>query len=212
MSRVDEIEDVLRQAAPLCLDVSRQAQNASAALRDTEWARVNLARTASANQVAGTARRRIACDQLVVRSGDFNGALEFTTSDSQHNQGQYYLRSQKVAIILTVRRKPHEEDEQPVSLQLQLADMRHLVAFEREVVVYLEIPPLGKEPRFEIATRGQELISHRLIDLIDDNGPDAMPTTIPTIGPRLTPPSPVVKPAAMPDEHESAEGGEGNHG
>jgi len=206
MSRQDDIEELLRQVAPLFLNVSRSAQVAADSLRGTDWARVNLTRTASANQVAGTARRRIACDRLVDRRDELGGALEFTTTDPEHNQGRYYLRSMETAILLTVRRKPHERDEQPLSLQLQLEGMRELVAFEDEAVVYLEIPPLGQEPQFEITTRGQETIVHRLIDLISGDGEYGSGNTeLTPVGPRPIPPRPSVTSTLMPGRDDSLE-------
>jgi hypothetical protein len=206
MARQDDIEDLLRQVSSPFLSVAREAQSAAAELPDTNWGRHHLLRTASANQVSGTARRRIACDLLVARQGEFNGLLEITTSDSEHNQGRYYLRSTDVAALLTVRRKPHDEDDQPAALQLQFDDMRELVAFADEIVVYFAVPPLGQESRFEIATRGQEVIVHRLIDLIDrDGNRDSDAVTHPVAGPRPTPPVPAVRSTLVPEIEEDNE-------
>lgn len=209
MSRQDDIEVLLGRVAPFFLEVSRDAQIAADGLRGTDWARVNLTRTASVNQVAGTARRRIACDRLVDRRDELDGALEFSTTDAEHNQGRYYLRSTETAILLTVRRKPHERDEQPRSLQLQLEGMRELVAFDDDAVVYLEIPPLGQEPLFEITTRGEETIVHRLIDLIggdDEHGTGS--AELAPVGPRPVPPRPSVTSALVPGRDESQESAE----
>jgi hypothetical protein len=209
MARQDDIEDLLRQVARPFLSIAREAQSAAHELRDTDWARRHLTRTASANQVSGTARRRIACDLLVARQDQLNGLLEVTTRDSEHNQGRYYLRSTAVAVLLTVRRKPHDEDDQPAALQLQFENMRGLVAFEDEIVVYLAIPPLSEEPRFEIATRGQEVIVHRLVDLIDrDDEADGGATT-PFPGPRSLPPTPDVRSTMIPKVDEANEDNRG---
>jgi hypothetical protein len=203
MARQDDIEDLLRRVSRPFLKVAREAQTAAAELGNTDWGRRHLVRRASANQVSGTARRRIACDLLVARQDEFDGLLEVTTSDSEHNQGRYYLRSTDVAALLTVRRKPHEEDDQPAALQLQFDHMRELVTFADEIVVYLAIPPLGEESRFEIATRGQELIVHRLVDLIDrDDDEDSNGITRPFPGARLAPPVPAVRSTIVPEVEE----------
>ena len=200
MARQDDIEKLLRRVAPLFLCIAREAQRAAEELRDTDWGRRHLMRTASANQVGGTARRRIACDLIVARQDQLTGLLEITTSDSDHNQGRYYLRSTDVAVLVTVRRKPHDEDDQPAAFQLQFESMRELVAFAEEIVVYFGIPPLGHEPRFEVATRGEEVIVHRLVDLID-RGDDADPNASgePLPGPRPAPPAPAVRSTIVPE-------------
>jgi hypothetical protein len=203
MARQDQIEDLLRQVSRPFLSIAREAQTAASELRDTDWGRHHLVRTASANQVSGTARRRIACDLLVDRQDEFNGLLEVTTSDSEHNQGRYYLRSTDVAAVLTVRRKPHDEDDHPAALQLQFDNMRDLVAFADEIVVYFAIPPLGEESRFEIATRGHEVIVHRLVDLIDlGDDADSNGTRHPLPGPRPAPPAPAVRSTIVPKVEE----------
>jgi hypothetical protein len=210
LAEQDDIELHLRRIAPLCLEIARDAQEEADALRGSDWGRRNLSRTASANQVSGTARRRMVCDTLVERRGEFDGLLEVTSTESAQNQGQYYMRSTEPAFVLTVRRKPHEEDEQPVALQMQLAGMRELVELEDEVIVYFEIPPHGKEPCFEIVTRGQERIAHRLCDLIDDHGDSgpADPMSGPApIGPRPKPPAPSIRSTLVPAESTEDEHG-----
>jgi hypothetical protein len=204
MTRQDDVEDLLREVARPFLSVAREAQTAAHDLRHTDWARRHLARTASVNQVSGTARRRIACDLVVARQEQLNGLLEVATRDSDHNQGRYYLRSTAVAVLLTVRRKPHDEDDQPAALQLQFENMRELVAFEDEVVVYFAIPPLGEEPRFEIATRGQEVIVHRLVDMIVDDEDNAdRGAATPSLAPRPVPPTPGVRSTIIPEVEET---------
>jgi hypothetical protein len=206
MARQDDVEQLLRQVAQPLLPIAREAQTAAAEFRDTDWARRNLERTASVNHVSGTARRRIACDLIVARRDVFANLFEVITSDSEHNQGRYYLRSTSVAVLLTVRRKPHDEDKQPATLQMQFDNMRELVEFEDEIIVYFAIPPFGEEPRFEIATRGEEVIVHRLVDLIarddyDDDGDLGLPVTL---GPRPVPPTPGVRSTIVSDD-ETAE-------
>jgi hypothetical protein len=200
MAQQDEIEQLLRRVAPLCLEVSYEAQRETDGLRNSDWGRRNLSRSASANQVAGTARRRIACDNLVDRCGQLGGVLEVSVTDSAQNQGQYYLRSTDPACVLTVRRKAHKEDDQPLPLQLQIAGMRELVELEDEVVVYLEIPPNGGEPCFEVTTRGRENITHRLCDLIAGEEEDDSGATTPIPGPRPTPPAPGIRSTLQRDE------------
>lgn len=171
MTRQDHIEALLRQIAPLVLDIAQRAQVAAADLADTDWARTNLTRTASVNQVSGTARWRLVGDGLVARATELPEGLAMSTSDEEQNQGRYYLTAPQVAMVLTIRRKPHRDDEQPHALQLQIQGVLEQapVAYEEEIVVYLAVPPLGQEPTFEVATRGRQVISYRLIDLIDDS-------------------------------------------
>jgi hypothetical protein len=195
MTQQDDIEQHLRRLAPLCLEIARDAQREADALRGSDWGRRNLGRTASANQVSGTARRRMVCDTMVERCSEFAGLLEVTSTHPQHNQGQYYMRSTHPAFVMTVRGKPHQEDEQPVALQMQFAGMRELIVLRDEVIVYFEIPANHEEPCFEIITGGHESIVHRLCDLVDDRGDtgtDWMSGPTP-IGPRTGPPAPSIR-------------------
>jgi hypothetical protein len=170
MARQKDIEQLLRDVAPLFLDIAERAQQAAAALEETEWARTNLPRTAAVHQVSGTARWRITGDGIVSRESELPAELELSSCDKEQNQGRYYLRAPHVAVVLTVRRKPHRDDEQPNALQMQLQEvLEHApVAFEEQIVVYLAVPSLGHAPTFEVATRGKETISYRLVDLIDN--------------------------------------------
>lgn len=191
MARQDDIEDLLRQVAPLFLDIAQGAQLAAADLPDTTWGLTNLTRTASLNQVAGVARWRMAADRIVDRRGELPDGLMLATTDDEQNQGRYYLVSVDAAIVLTVKRKPHKDDEQPEALQMQIQGVKALapIAYKDEVVVYLAVPPLGKEPTFEVTTRGKEPLSYRLIDLIEDwyfDSPDDFGPTIHRLPP--TPP------------------------
>jgi hypothetical protein len=197
MARQDDIEDLLRQVAPLFLDIAQGAQVAAADLPDTEWGMTNLTRTASLNQVAGVARWRMVADRIVDRRAELPAGLTLATSDDEQNQGRYYLVSVDAAIVLTVKRKPHKDDEQPEALQLQIQGVQALapVAYNDEVVVYLAVPPFGQEPTFEVTTRGKEPLSYRLIDLIDDRyfddqddfGPTVFPfPPKPTLGPNVS--------------------------
>jgi hypothetical protein len=52
-------------------------------------------------------------------------------------------------------------------MQIQAVLDQAPIDFGEEVVVYLSVPPRGKVPTFEIATKGKEVVSHRLVDLID---------------------------------------------
>src|SRR5919202_1260865 len=116
MTQQEQIEDLLRRAAPLLLDIAEHAQFASAELGDTDWGRRYLARTASVNQVAGTARWRIVGDNIVRRQHELPADLQLSTCDEEQNQGRYYLRAPQVAIVLTIRRKPHPDNEKPEAL------------------------------------------------------------------------------------------------
>jgi hypothetical protein len=210
MTRQDDIENLLRQIAPLFLDVAQEAQVVAADLGDTDWARANLTRTASLNQVAGTARWRMVGDGLVAREAEMPVGLGLSTTDEEQNQGRYYLIAPDLAIVLTIRRKPHPEDEQPHALQLQIAGVLEQapIAYDDEIVVYFAVPPLGREPTFEVATRGKEVISYRLIDLIDDrfDQPDGglSPNVSPL--PPTAPAGPIVRSSLDKDEDKGEEG------
>jgi hypothetical protein len=186
MARQDDIEQLLRDVAPLFLDIAGQAQRAAAELEETDWARRNLPRTAAVHQVSGTARWRITADGIVARQAELPAGLQLSTCDKEQNQGRYYLRAPHVAVVLTVRRKPHRDDEQPNALQLQLQEVLEQapVAFEEEIVVYLAVPSVGHAPTFEVATRGKETISSRLADLVDDKGDAVVVRSLPKLPPR----------------------------
>jgi hypothetical protein len=192
MARQDDIEDLLRQIAPLFLEIAEYAQQAAYDLGETNWARSHLVRTAAVNQVCGTARWRIVGDTIVSRQVELPPGVELSTTDEQQNQGRYYLRAPRLAVVLTIRRKPHRPDEPHAFLQLQIEGVAELapVDFGDEIVIYLAVPPLGQQPKFEVATRGEETISYRLIDLVpedDEEGIEAkvenLPASPPTAGP-----------------------------
>lgn len=169
MARQDDIEELLRSIARLFRSVALDAQTAADEFKATDWARKKLSRTAAVNQVAGTARWRIAADGLVARSVELPRGVELSTSDGEQNQGRYYLRAPKLAVLLTIRRRPHREDDQPKILQLQMTEVlaQAPVDFGDEVVVYLSVPPLGREPRFEVVSRGEIVSTHELCDLVE---------------------------------------------
>ena len=168
MPRQDDIDELLRQIAPLCLEVARYAQGAAAKFADTEWARAHLARTAAVNQVAGTARWRIVGDSIVRRRDELPDDIELSTSDEEQNQGRYYLRAPRLAVVFTIRRKPHSSDDKPAFLQLQIAGVNELapIEYDDDVVIYLSVPRVGYEPTFEVTTRGKATVTRRLVDLI----------------------------------------------
>jgi hypothetical protein len=215
MARQDDIEALLREIAPLFLDIAQGAQVAAADFADTDWARSNLTRTASVNQVSGTARWRMVGDGIVSRDTELPEGLALSTSDEEQNQGRYYLAAREVAVVLTIRRKPHSDDEQPQALQLQIEGVLEQapIAYDEEIVVYFAVPPLGKEPSFEVATRGKEVISYRLIDLIDnrerpkdDSGQAVEPL------PPTPPGGPVVRSVLDATDAEGEEGASELHG
>lgn len=195
MARQDDIEELLRRIAPLFLEIALNAQHASAELATTEWAREHLVRTAAVSQVSGTARWRIAGDGLVNRQAELPDGIELSTTDAEQNQGRYFLRAPRLAVVLTIRRKPHSPDEKPAFLQLQLDGVNELapIDYGDEIVIYLAVPPLGHPPKFEVATRGKETVSYRLLELMgqDDeqgNQPSVenLPDSGPLAGPRVS--------------------------
>jgi hypothetical protein len=196
MARQDDIEDLLKEVAPLLGSIASQAQEASAGLGDTDWARTYLTRTASVNQIAGTARWRMVGDEIVRRQHELPAGLELSTTDEEQNQGRYYLRAPSLAIILTVRRKPHREDDEPKALQMQIDEVLEQapIDYGDKLVVYLAVPPFGQEPRFDVAARGKVAASHKLVDLIDESntGKDARDAK-PEQFPQSAAPGPKVK-------------------
>jgi hypothetical protein len=175
MERQDEIEALLRKAAPVCYAVAKDAQRATTEIMEAEIVRKYLTRSAASNQVGGLAKWRIAGDMLVRRHSELPSELRLSTTDAEQNQGLYYFRSTRPAIVLTLRREPHLEKEEPQALQLQWASViaEAEVDFGGPVVtVYLSVPPLGQEPRFEVTARGESL-TYYLRDLMGGDG-DAM--------------------------------------
>jgi hypothetical protein len=172
MARQQEIKDLLCEVAPLLRSVAQEAQKVSAQLARTEWAKTNMVRDASLNQVTGTARWRMAGDKLVQRQGELPAGLEFSTTHEEQNQGRYYLRAPKLGIVLTIRRKPHKKDDEPQLLQLQIeAALEYApVDYGDKIVVYLVVGPAGTEPQFDVVNRGEVIDSYRLIDLIKEAG------------------------------------------
>jgi hypothetical protein len=123
MARQDDIEGLLRSIAPVFRSVALDAQNAAEEFKATEWARKHLSRTAAVNQVAGTGRWRIVADKIVARCAELPHGVELSTSDGEQNQGRYYLRAPDLAILLTIRRRPHREEDKPKILQLQMTEV-----------------------------------------------------------------------------------------
>jgi hypothetical protein len=168
VERQNEIEALLRKAAPVCYEVARDAQDAAVEIMATDVARKYLTRLAAANQVGGLAQWRIVGDMLVRRHSELPRELRLSTTDAEQNQGLYYFRSVKPALILTVRREPHLEKDEPRALQLQMASVvaEAEVDFGGPVVTaYLMVPPSGREPMFEVTTRGESL-TYRLSELV----------------------------------------------
>lgn len=191
MARQDEIEQLLRDVSPLFLDIASGAQQAAAELENTEWARRYLSRTAALHQVSGTARWRMTGDGIVARQEELPEGIKLSTCDKEQNQGRYYLQAPDLAVVLTVRRKPHRDDEKPKFLQLQLEQALDAapVAFQEQVVVYLAVPSVGNAPTFEVATRGQQTLSYRLADLVEGTVDRQAPVTVrPVPGPQAPPP------------------------
>lgn len=206
MARQDDIEELLRQIAPLFLEIALNAQHASADLAKTEWARRHLVRTAAVSQVSGTARWRITGDGIVGRQAELPDGIELSTTDAEQNQGRYFLRAPRLAVVLTIRRKPHSSDEKPAFLQLQLDGVNELapIDYGDEIVIYLAVPPLGHPPKFEVATRGKETVSYRLLELIPadrEQGNEPTVENLPDSGP---PAGPHVS-SAMDDDREGTE-------
>jgi hypothetical protein len=203
MARQDDIEELLRRIAPLFLEIARYAQQAAAELGETEWGRAHLVRTATVNQVSGTARWRMVGDGIVTREAELPEDVELSTTDSEQNQGRYYLRAARVAIVLTIRRRPHPPDGHPVFLQLQIDGVNEVapVEFDDDIVVYLAVPRLGYEPRFEVDVRGKQTISYRLIDLVPQDGDEGTPPPVENM-PTGSPPGPIVSSALDDDQEE----------
>jgi hypothetical protein len=174
MQQQDEIEALLHKAAPVCYRAARYAQNATAEIMDAEVVRKYLTRRAAANQVGGLANWRVAGDVLVRWHTELPSELRLSTTDAEQNQGLYYFRSARPAMVLTLRREPHLEKEEPKALQLQWASVLAETEVDlggHVVTVYLRVPRLGQEPTFEVAARGEPL-SYRLRDLIDGDASD----------------------------------------
>lgn len=174
MSQNDEIEALLRRAAPICLEVALDAQRAATEVMSTDAAKKHLTRTAAANQIRGLAQWRIVGDALVRRHSELPSELRLSTSDAQQNQGLYYFTSTSPAVVLTVRRDPHHEDEQPQALQMQMEAVLKEVEVDLGgpvARVYLKVPSMSGEPRFEVAAQGEPL-SYKLHDLLDEGSGD----------------------------------------
>jgi hypothetical protein len=198
MARKDEIDVLLKAVAPLFRSIATEAQEAADELGGTDWARAHLVRSASVNQVSGTARWRMVGDGIVARQRELPAGLELSTTDEEQNQGRYYLRAPTLAFVLTVRRKPHREDDAPKALQLQIQGVLEEapVAYDDNLVVYLAVPPLGKEPRFDVVAHDEVIASHRLHDLIDGGDADKdAGASKPKQMPRRNAPGPKVKSA-----------------
>jgi hypothetical protein len=205
MSQEDEIEALLREAAKVCHDVSTRAQAAAAEIVGTEPVKRHLTRTAAVNQVGGMAQWRIVCDNLVRRRAELPSELKLCTTDAEQNRGQYLFKSTVPAVVLTVRRQPHAEEDRPETMQTQMREIIESVGvdFGGDVVaVYLVVPLFGGEPRFEVIARG-EPITHTLCDLFDAEEPASAPVD------EITPPTKsdaVVRSTEDADEDAKREG------
>jgi hypothetical protein len=170
MARQQEIEDLLRQVAPLFRSIAMEAQAAAADFVKTDWAKHEMSREASVNQMAGIGRWRLVGDRLVLRQGELPEGIELSTSDEEQNQGRYYLCASKLGVVLTIRRKPHKKDDEPEFLQLQIEAAIEMapIDYGDKVVVYLDVGPSGTEPEFHVANRGKVVSDLRLVDLVKE--------------------------------------------
>lgn len=195
MARQQEIKDLLREVAPLLHSIALEAQSAAADFAKTEWAKEEMSREASVNQMAGIGRWRIVGDRLVLRQGELPKGIELSTSDEEQNQGRYYLCASKLGIVLTIRRKPHKKDEEPEFLQLQIEAAIDLapVDYGDKVVVYLDVGPVGTEPEFHVANRGKVVNDLRLVDLIREAEDERRETDEIQTLPQLPVPEPQVR-------------------
>jgi len=171
IARHEDIHATLARIAPLLLEIATDAQRASAELAHTDWAMTYLTRTASLNQIVGSARWRITGDSLVRRAGDLPEGIELTTTDEEQNQGRYYLGHPECALVFTIRRKAHRDEDLPGTLQLQLESVLAEAppAYEDgATAVYLAVPPLGQDPYFEIKAKGADPLRLPLAGLLEN--------------------------------------------
>jgi hypothetical protein len=170
MGRSEDVDRLLRRLAPLFHDVATNAQAAAEELLETDWAATHLHREAARRQVSGTARWRIAGDQLSQRHGELPEGVTISTSDSEQNAGRYAFDAADEAAVVTIRRHPHKKDEEPEYLQLRIGAILEAAPIdygkEDGLTIYLEIPQLGVEPRFEVVRNGNVIRSVALAELL----------------------------------------------
>jgi|GEM_PF-5966408 len=209
MARQQEIKDLLREVAPLLHSIALEAQSAAAEFAKTEWAKKEMSREASVNQMAGIGRWRIVGDRLVLRQDELPEGIELSTSDEEQNQGRYYLCASKLGIVLTIRRKPHKKDEEPEFLQLQIEAAIDLapVDYGDKVVVYLDVGPVGTEPEFHVANRGKVIDNLRLGDLIKEGEDERRESDEIQTLPQLPVPEPRVRSALGEDAKQEGDVG-----
>lgn len=208
MTSQTSLEDLLQQIAPLFKEVAEYAQRAAAELEETEWAKKHLQRRASLHQVSGTARWRIGADELARRQADLPEGVEFKTTDADHNRGRYIAAAPDVLAVFTVRRVPHRDDEQPDSLQLRMEEIREQAPEEVPEgaigVVYLGIPPLGKEPTIGIL-RGKEPEIRPISDYVDRSVGTEAGGPLSIGGPSDSTPGPIVGSELDADEADEGD-------
>jgi hypothetical protein len=143
-------------------------------------------------------------DGIVGRQAELPAGVELSTTDEQQNQGRYYLRAPRLAVVLTIRRKPHSPDEEHPFLQLQIEGVTALapIDYGDEIVIYLAVPALGRQPKFEVATRGQETISYRLIDLLPEEAEEGIETDVENLPADRPAASPIVTSTIADDREE----------
>lgn len=169
MSREDQIKQALQDLAPWALSIAIDAQNSKNELGGNDL-RKWLPRRASENQVVGTTRWRRASDQAVMRTAEMAGDFALTSTDGDHNGGRYYWRSASLGVVFTIRQHAHKDDKKPDALQIQIEQVikEAPVTYGDETTVYLCVPPVGHEPRFEVSTTGAEVVAYELRDLLPD--------------------------------------------
>jgi hypothetical protein len=184
VDREVELKARLCRIAPVVAEVCDAAQRHADLLKGTEWAADRVARVALLNRLIGTARWGFAGDGLLQRREDLTGHGVFqSTNDAQHNQGRYYWNIPDLGVVLTIRRKAHEDPKDVSVLQLQIEgvlDHAPPAFADGAVVVYLAVPPLGQQPKFEITVNGEVKDEYRVRELFDP----AAPSTVTEFTPR----------------------------
>lgn len=207
VNMTDEIEGLLRELAPPFLLFARNAQVAIDDFKQNDWARKHMKRTASLNQMAGTGRWRLVGDAIVERQSEIPDRLTLRSSDSEHNQGRYFLTDEHLPAVITVRSDPHKEGEEPEYIQTSLEGILEQapVDFGELIKVYLSVPSAGHST-FEVATKGEAQLSYRLIDLVDEGRDSGGGEVVPFPTNPKTPKSPVVRSSIRRDRDAADEG------
>ena len=169
----DDVKARFRPVMPLLNDVISRAR-AATAYDVTCEAHPEVSRAAHLRRFAGSKRWVMVADELVRRAAELPDGFHVQSTEEDHNAGKYVFSFP--GGVFTVRREPHQAENEGQYLQLSLARVREdtpladgIDAFA-DLVVYVRVPA-QKAPRLIVT---HPTLDRTMVILLDEIEPDEL--------------------------------------